>query len=627
MGDFNYNSTSLLLHGDGADLSTTITDNSYTTKTVTAVSGAKISTDAWTGRIGTASIKLNGTSDYCTIPYHADFDFPGDFSIEATVYLTAYGPSPYAATIAARYLASGTNTGWQLRINGTASAWTTINLYTGLTDLNVTGLSLALNTKYVIGVFRTGSAINVTLDGVVVGTLSNSDSFTRSSASPLYIGKLNDAANLYFPGYIDELRITKGVGRQTGAYTPSLVAFPDVVETALMQMDLAAPTQTLALFSGAQIDLTAPMGSMEMFTGLVSDLTAPSPSVDVVFGSVIELTSPMGTVSATMHDATGENAIDLAAPMATLEVAFGDHFELTAPRPTLEMALTGTSLFSADLTAPMGALEMAGTTTAVMSADLTGPMGTVQIYSGAVISVTGPMGTVEVVATAGGVGSIEVTCPLFQLECEITANAHMSFDLIAPMPQMGQGSMQAWMIAPMGQLELVGTAVVTATYEAYALNLNHKGFKDPVDELTRYTNFPFTHIVRYRNSYFGVAGDGLYLLDGTTDFDSAAPTVPTAIPWAWKTGMDDFGKAEKKTVVSAYFAGRLGTNATVTLYPGEDTAQPYAYSVPRTTNAQNYRQKFGLGIKSRYFALGASGDDELALDEIELNVAQLTRRI
>ena len=112
--DLFYNSVSLLLHGDGADLSTAITDNSPTPKTVTAVSGAKISTDVWTGRIGTASIKLNGSSDYCTVPYSAAFDFPGDFSLEATIYLTAYGASPYSATIAANYLATGVNTGWAL---------------------------------------------------------------------------------------------------------------------------------------------------------------------------------------------------------------------------------------------------------------------------------------------------------------------------------------------------------------------------------------------------------------------------------------------------------------------------------------------------------------------------------
>ena len=88
----------------------------------------------------------------------------------------------------------------------------------------------------------------------------------------------------------------------------------------------------------------------------------------------------------------------------------------------------------------------------------------------------------------------------------------------------------------MGQLTFIGTAVVAVTYEAYAVNLQHKGTDSPVDEITRYTNFPFERIVRYQNSYFGVAADGLYLLEGTTDHATPA----TTIPWEFKTHLTDF---------------------------------------------------------------------------------------
>ena len=113
-----------------------------------------------------------------------------------------------------------------------------------------------------------------------------------------------------------------------------------------------------------------------------------------------------------------------------------------------------------------------------------------------------------------------------------------------------------------------GHAVVAATYEAYAINLNHKPRPGvvPVDEMTHYTNFPFDRIVRYKNSYFGVAADGLYLLEGTTDH--AEPT-PTPIPWLWKTGLTDFRTPQKKTVESMYFGGRLGPAASVSLHAGD----------------------------------------------------------
>ena len=144
-------------------------------------------------------------------------------------------------------------------------------------------------------------------------------------------------------------------------------------------------------------------------------------------------------------------------------------------------------------------------------------------------------------------------------------------------------------------------------------------------EVTRYTNFPFTHIVRYQNSYFGANENGLFLLEGTTDYAA----TPTAIPWAFKTAVTDFGYPEFKTIESAYIGGRLGPSETLTLYAGEGAqTQAYSYTTPRGELAQNYRQKFGKGIKNhRYYALGANGSGELVIDSIDFNVAKLSRRI
>ncbi len=112
-----------------------------------------------------------------------------------------------------------------------------------------------------------------------------------------------------------------------------------------------------------------------------------------------------------------------------------------------------------------------------------------------------------------------ITAPLFKLSASGTAQNYGGASLLAPSPRLGAQA-QAWLIAPGATLTAAGTAVVTATYEAYALNLNHppaqRGIPE-IDELTRYTNFPFTHIVRYQNSYYGANSTGLYLLEGTTD--------------------------------------------------------------------------------------------------------------
>jgi hypothetical protein len=252
------------------------------------------------------------------------------------------------------------------------------------------------------------------------------------------------------------------------------------------------------------------------------------------------------------------------------------------------------------------------------SAALTAPSPNLIGYGGAVcsVSVTGSP-TLRATGTTGGIGGAQITCPLFELTATATAQNYGSANLIAPSPQMGV-SMQAYLVAPSATLTAIGSATITATYEAYALNLNHSS--DTNDELTRYTNFPFTHVVRYQNSYYGVNGTGLYLLEGTTD-----DGVP--IDWSFKTGMTDFDDPKNKTVTYAYFGGRLGPDVTVTIYPSEPTGTSYAYNTPRGQSAQNYRQQFGKGLKARYFAIGASGSDSMELDSLDLTVATLTRRI
>jgi len=80
-----YNNVSLLLHGDGANGSTTIVDSSTSPKTVTAVGNAQISTAQ--SKFGGASLAFDGAGDYLTIPDDSSFDFGfNDFTIEGWIY-------------------------------------------------------------------------------------------------------------------------------------------------------------------------------------------------------------------------------------------------------------------------------------------------------------------------------------------------------------------------------------------------------------------------------------------------------------------------------------------------------------------------------------------------------------
>ena len=68
-----------------------------------------------------------------------------------------------------------------------------------------------------------GTTINLYLNGVSVlsTAIVNTDYDT-----PIYIGSV-PAGNEYFNGYIDELRVTKGVARYTANFTPQNSPFPN----------------------------------------------------------------------------------------------------------------------------------------------------------------------------------------------------------------------------------------------------------------------------------------------------------------------------------------------------------------------------------------------------------------
>ncbi|MDP2323537.1 MAG: hypothetical protein Q8N51_05850 [Gammaproteobacteria bacterium] len=363
---------------------------------------------------------------------------------------------------------------------------------------------------------------------------------------------------------------------------------------------------------------------LRAFGGACGAATLPVLTVEAAGGGSAEMLLPSVLCSAVGHESTGEQAGHVILPMFALSAYSAGSAEVTLP--TLLGAGAGVveNIGIAEMALPAITCESTGSAGGVGSASLTLADAYSLIgYSGAVISVTLTGGyAFTATGRAGSVCAARITLPMFELVAAGTQTFGHA-DMVLPALTMTPTG-RAWLALPSLALVAVGTATVTATYEAYAINLKHSA-EDATDEVTRYTNFPFTHIVRYQNSYFGANSTGLYLLEGTTDH----ATTPTAIPWAFRTAVTDFGYPEFKTVESACIGGRLGAAETLTLYAGEGKqTQAYAYTTPRGELAQNYRQKFGKGIRNhRYYALGANGSGELAIDTIGFNVVKLSRRI
>ena len=231
--DPQFGSVSLLLHGDGTNGSTTITDSSPSAKTATLVGDAQISTAQ--SKFGGSSIVFDKVADRITYASSTDFAFgTGDFTIESWIYsrdvsgsgiraicqisTTAGGLS--ASYTGGVYLQQGQNGGGAIANGGIFA------VIGGLSFVGSPGSTVVLfaNQWQHVALTRSGATCRLFVDGAEVGNLTNSNNLT---ATNLVVGGGYSTVYLY-DGYIDEFRITKGVARYTANFTPPTAPFPDI---------------------------------------------------------------------------------------------------------------------------------------------------------------------------------------------------------------------------------------------------------------------------------------------------------------------------------------------------------------------------------------------------------------
>lgn len=235
-GDQHWYSKVLGLHCDGTNGSTTFTD--VKGSTVTAVGNAQISTAQYPALTGkTSSGYFDGNGDYLTVPDSANWAFGnGDFTLRAKVRLTAYAANNdgyYNVCVMTQDLE--TSRAFSLQINGTVSSYTSL-WFGGFSD-NSTGYtsveqsySFSLNTWYDIECCRSGNLVYLFVDGSLLNPGGTAFSRTiQDSTTTLKIGasEYNATYHYYFPGYISEVEIYKGVALHTADFTPSSAPFAD----------------------------------------------------------------------------------------------------------------------------------------------------------------------------------------------------------------------------------------------------------------------------------------------------------------------------------------------------------------------------------------------------------------
>jgi hypothetical protein len=213
--DPNFANVSLLLHMDGTNGSTTFTDNSANTFTVTATGNAKLSTAQ--KKFGATSGLFDGSGDWITAPSVSAFSFgTGDFTVEAWIYRVSV--NLYSALLEIGNHANADSIIFLVGTNG-------ITAYSG--GFLGSG-TLATGQWQHVAWTRSSGTLRTFVDGTLTSTTSFSGNLSsNSNVSIGYGAGLNGGSTYYFNGYIDDLRITKGISRYNATFTPPTAAFPD----------------------------------------------------------------------------------------------------------------------------------------------------------------------------------------------------------------------------------------------------------------------------------------------------------------------------------------------------------------------------------------------------------------
>jgi hypothetical protein len=233
-GDLNISSCSLLMHFSGSNNSTTFIDSSRNNFVITASGNVKITSSI--SKFESRSGFFDGTGDNLLINYNTAFNLSGDFTIEVWFYPVSLNDS-YILNFA-----GGLNIAWAsyaLFVNANGVHFVGSSTNSGY-DIGSEGLgagtigALTLNTWSHIAVTRQGNVYRGFINGVQGYTQTLALTPYNPNARGLSIG--GNYANTWggtpvssINGYLDELRITKGVARYTASFVTQSVQFPDTL--------------------------------------------------------------------------------------------------------------------------------------------------------------------------------------------------------------------------------------------------------------------------------------------------------------------------------------------------------------------------------------------------------------
>jgi len=222
LGDGIDNYTVLMLHSDGGQGSNNFIDDSSRGH---AIIPNNPFIDTSQKKFGTGSIFFDGVDDYLSIPYSTDWDLLGSALDDWTVdFWVKHGDHLGEEYYINQYLDG--NSLWEIRHQ--QGIGIRFNAYNGgvlVASIDDVGVITDADWHH-IALCKAGSSYRLYKDGLEIGSTSDSD--TAAFQGDLYIGAVG-RPNHYFSGWMDEIRISKGITRWASDFTPPIESYNDII--------------------------------------------------------------------------------------------------------------------------------------------------------------------------------------------------------------------------------------------------------------------------------------------------------------------------------------------------------------------------------------------------------------
>lgn len=314
--------TVLLLQSETTHGSTTFTDTGGGTNcphTISVYGNTEHSTDQ--AKFGSSSIHFDGTGDYLTVPDSVDWDFgTGDFTIDFWFNFAALKNQNSFMDGRATLSISP----WTLNYFGPSGVFPNqFSWYDGI-DHRLTFGNPAISTGswHHLALVRSSGTLRLYVDGTYYLSRADSVNYTKSGGV-LTIGKALDA-NVEINGYMEEIRISKGIARWTENFTPPTGPY-SLISTSFTDIPLNIDIlQASTAFTDVPLDIYIVVGASltdilldiniqrQYFTNIPLDIYIAGKSYkNIPLDVLIDIALYMGDVPLNIHIMDGKFFVDI----------------------------------------------------------------------------------------------------------------------------------------------------------------------------------------------------------------------------------------------------------------------------------------------------------------------------